>query len=696
MLKKTFLGVLFAVFVSGLLIAGIGFNVTKAVDYGSSGTTVGGYISENTTWTLDGSPYIVTGDVIVESNVFVTIEPGVIVKFKNGTNLVIDGALMARGNVTHSILFTSNATSPKPGDWGSILFRESNVESVIEWAVIEHGDIGINIDRARPVIKNCTISKNNIGLSVTRSSIIIEKSSFTDNKGQGIFVPHVGASLVLREIIVSSNGGDGIWTGDGAQSVTITKSAFLNNTGNGITIFSSDQPWSITETAVLNNAGNGIHIYAHPSLVTMYIAGCNISYNRGTGVYREKYGEQAEYPADEIRYSTIKANNQSGIYYSNKPLDVHYSNLLDNVPYDVKNSFPNDINSTHNWWGTTNATLIDERIYDYYDDFNVGKVFYKPFLVPPVVNFTFSPETLYACGTVTFDASASFNPYGSIIDYAWDFGDGNITTIASPTINHSYAIPGTYNVALTVTDEFGLTNSTVTSLTVLQDDVPPTTVNDYDGEWRNANFTITLTATDLESGVAETYYRINDGPAKTVSSDGEPPITTEGANNTLEYWSVDNAGNEEFPHKMLTGIKLDQTPPLIGVPFHIPEDDVQPDQEVKVSVNVTDSLSGVKNVLLSYNLNDSPVWTNVTMAFNLTTGLYEAIIPEQQADTLVKYKITAYDNAGNNRVEDNSGQYYVYTIIPEFPSTVIFLLALLFTTFAVIIGKKRLPENLKD
>jgi len=35
-------------------------------------------------------------------------------------------------------------------------------------------------------------------------------------------------------------------------------------------------------------------------------------------------------------------------------------------------------------------------------------------------------------------------------------------------------------------------------------------------------------------------------------------------------------------------------------------------------------------------------------------------------ETYVKYKIVAYDNAENMAVEDNAGQYYTYTVIPEF------------------------------
>ncbi|MEM2560015.1 MAG: hypothetical protein QXD53_04405 [Candidatus Bathyarchaeia archaeon] len=41
-------------------------------------------------------------------------------------------------------------------------------------------------------------------------------------------------------------------------------------------------------------------------------------------------------------------------------------------------------------------------------------------------------------------------------------------------------------------------------------------------------------------------------------------MSLEGANNTLEYWSVDDAGNEE-PHKFLNEIKLDKSAPSITV-----------------------------------------------------------------------------------------------------------------------------------
>jgi PKD repeat protein len=57
--------------------------------------------------------------------------------------------------------------------------------------------------------------------------------------------------------------------------------------------------------------------------------------------------------------------------------------------------------------------------------------------------------------TVTFDASASSSPVGSIATYAWDFGDGQTETTASPTISHTYTTSGTFTTTLKVTNTGG-------------------------------------------------------------------------------------------------------------------------------------------------------------------------------------------------------------------------------------------------
>ncbi len=83
-------------------------------------------------------------------------------------------------------------------------------------------------------------------------------------------------------------------------------------------------------------------------------------------------------------------------------------------------------------------------------------------------------------------------------------------------------------------------------------------IDDYDGTTHTSDFTINLSILNALGGVKDIYYKINNGTTKSVSVDGQPQITTIGANNTLEYWSVDKTGIEEAPHRILTGIKLTQ------------------------------------------------------------------------------------------------------------------------------------------
>lgn len=219
-----------------------------------------------------------------------------------------------------------------------------------------------------------------------------------------------------------------------------------------------------------------------------------------------------------------------------------------------------------------------------------------------------------------------------------------------------------YDFGYEYEDRIGGSSQSIVAVTSSLDNSPPTTIHDYDELWYNQDFRINLTATDDVGNVLETYYRINNGPVKTLSQDGQPSITTSSANNTLEYWSVDWAGNEEFPHKFLSEIKLDKVKPNIAVPTRIPSGDVATTQEVRVKVNVTDPLAGVKNVTLFYTVTDGTVWENRTMDYNVSTSLYEALIPTQQDGTLVKFKIVAYDNVGNMAVKDNNKKYYTYRV----------------------------------
>ena len=86
---------------------------------------------------------------------------------------------------------------------------------------------------------------------------------------------------------------------------------------------------------------------------------------------------------------------------------------------------------------------------------------------PPIVSFTYSPSNPVVNQSVTFNASTSYAPAGTIVKYEWDFGDGS--DAAGITVTHSYSKIGDYNVFLTVTDDKGATNTASKVIKVCSD-----------------------------------------------------------------------------------------------------------------------------------------------------------------------------------------------------------------------------------
>jgi hypothetical protein len=134
----------------------------------------------------------------------------------------------------------------------------------------------------------------------------------------------------------------------------------------------------------------------------------------------------------------------------------------------------------------------------------------------------------------------------------------------------------------------------------------------------------------------------------------------------------------------------DLTAPFIGSPIQDPAGDVDTQEEVRVSAEVRDNETGVKNATLYYTTNSGTTWTPIEMDHNSTSDLYETInpIPAQTLGTLVQYKITAYDHANNSRTEDNATQYYVYTVIPELAPTAFIIATMAMTLGAITLAKR--------
>jgi hypothetical protein len=77
----------------------------------------------------------------------------------------------------------------------------------------------------------------------------------------------------------------------------------------------------------------------------------------------------------------------------------------------------------------------------------------------PKAAFSFVPG--YAGQPTVFDASPSSTPVGAIVQYHWDFGDGETATTTVPLVEHVYQRPGAYAPMSRVTNSAGTSTEQV-------------------------------------------------------------------------------------------------------------------------------------------------------------------------------------------------------------------------------------------
>ena len=176
--------------------------------------TVGGVITDDTTWTLDQSPYEVTSDISVLPSATLEIEPGVEVLFADDTGIMVTGRLLAAGTAFDRITFDVTDGAAR---WDGIEFNQTLADSRITFADMRNGDgqgEAINVDRSRLLLDN-VVWEGTTGtiLELEHPSLIVRNSHFpTSNGGEIIHGERLEGDeyLVIQGNVFenSNNGGD--------------------------------------------------------------------------------------------------------------------------------------------------------------------------------------------------------------------------------------------------------------------------------------------------------------------------------------------------------------------------------------------------------------------------------------------------------------------------------------------------------
>jgi parallel beta-helix repeat protein len=355
MRKLIWLTLLTAVLVTSLLLVA---NVHAS-------TVVNGTITQDTTWTAADSPYTLTSTVYVNNAVTLTIQPGVTVDLSS-YSLQVNGVLNAVGTNDNRIVFMTGSAytnSRVVFNSGSTLYNEqTGAGCIIQYAVFNGATAYVS--NASPKISNCYFTNGNYALlSGSGGSPMIVYNAFSSATSTAI--SYSGGSPTISYNFIRTLG-----SGYGLNIVSSTAYISDNNITScyyGVYVTGSNP--TLTRN-LISSCNYGVYCTSGSALIEANtISGCT------SGIYG----------GGTIRNNTI-SKNTVGITTLVTATSITQNSLWGNIQNNVRTSAQINVDATNNWWGTTDASAINQTIYDFKNSSSLGNVTFIPFLSSPNPN----------------------------------------------------------------------------------------------------------------------------------------------------------------------------------------------------------------------------------------------------------------------------------------------------------------------
>jgi hypothetical protein len=236
---------------------------------------------------------------------------------------------------------------------------------------------------------------------------------------------------------------------------------------------------------------------------------------------------------------------------------------------------------------------------------------------------------------------------------------------------YNFQDPGVYEIVVSIIDDAGVDcypENNAASLVLGVDCCPPEseyTLNpatpDGENNWYVSDVKVTITAVDppcpdpcilgVISGVAEIKYEINGVPGSIPGSSGFFMVEDDG-NNLVEFWAVDNVGNEEV-HQIFT-IAIDQTPPTCDLAHT--EYEGTSGWMVDFEAIAADVTSGMNRVEFK---------RGSELLDTVTAPPYEYTHTWESGDGSATFYAYAYDQAGNSASDSASIQLSLNLVLSQ-------------------------------
>jgi hypothetical protein len=348
-------------------------------------TNVSGGIYQNTTWSLSGTPYIVTGSIVVFPGKTLTIEPGCEVRFTadntfntgNFQYLEIRGSLVAVGTYANKIRFTSSDTTDGFYNWLGINIKGSQGGNVqLDHIELYNSFYGINNDISEQGVTyswtNCKFKNNNYALQLNADMIYTGCLFEKNGVGQAAQISY--GTLTATNCLFTENFCAFTWS----NGINVDNCVF---SGNSNTIVGS--PGSIQNSLFTNNV-IGIAESASKQINNCIFDGNDLAIddNGGSIITNSQFYNNAiaiKLGEGSLLSNNVIENNGTGVQVrGSNPSGSQITNnqLCFNTNYNLENLTDKNFQVNANCFCSTDSAEIENTIYDGYDDITRGLVNY--------------------------------------------------------------------------------------------------------------------------------------------------------------------------------------------------------------------------------------------------------------------------------------------------------------------------------